>query len=87
LVFRSLFVSTFKVKSSFVPYTCHAAVLFVDLSARGSGGGYCPQRCTSPIVGCQQPSQSILHIVHDHGGEVAVLPVMFWWWEATRKGY
>lgn len=88
LVFRSLFRHRFQGEISFRPYTCYAAVLFVDLSGYSKIAAAIAHKgahaLSSTVNNCLS---RILHIIHEHGGDVvkfagdAVIVV----WEGEEK--
>jgi class 3 adenylate cyclase len=88
LVFRSLFRLHVQGEIFFRPYTCHAAVLFVDLSGYSRIAAAIAHKGAHALSSVVNNYLSrILHIVHDHGGDVvkfagdAVLVA----WEGTEQ--
>lgn len=88
IVFKSLITRRYHSEVSFVPYTCHAAVLFIDLSgyskissAIASKGAHALSSVVNSYL------HNILQIVHANGGDVvkfagdAVLVL----WEGQRQ--
>jgi class 3 adenylate cyclase len=71
LAFRSLFRQRFQGEIFFRPYTCHAAVLFVDLSGYSRIAAAIAHKGAHALSSVVNNYLSrILHIVHDHGGDV-----------------
>ena len=88
LVFRSLESRRFQSVGRFRPYTCHAVVLFVDISNYSkitSGMAYLGSHTISTVV--NEYLSRLLHIVTQYGGDVvkfagdAVLIV----WEGSKE--
>jgi class 3 adenylate cyclase len=88
LAFRSLVSRKFQSEVAFRPYTCHAAVLFVDLSDYSKITSAIAHRGAHFLSSCVNAYLSILlQIIHSKGGDVvkfagdAVIVV----WEGPEK--